>query len=257
MSPSFAASLIGLFVCALPPAASAAKMTLTPAADTYVSNASSDVTTPHGDEATWRIRYAANNSSNRLGYIRFDLDSIGDDIITEAALTFTYTGRSNSDNNLATITVFGLNASYTPSDDKLGFDWSEDMVNAQAPRPASGNGTIPDYFTTIGTFQIDAANPPAAGTTYSITSTAFPELVTFLNTFRATAPEASKDDITFIIRTSDGTFFSFASKENTSYESPTTLVLIHAPIPEPATWVALAGLATLASAIYIRIRSKR
>lgn len=204
----------------------------TPAADSFVSVFYPD--TNYGDETTWRTRFSASTSSQRLGYVRFDLDDLITGQVSDATLSVVYTGRTNATGDETTLTVFGLNHDYTPTSGKLGLDWGElALTNDNAPWAASGSGSVPSIVTTLGSVSIPVAEAPAAGTVYSIST---PELISFINTFQ----ENGINDMTFIFRSSGGTFLQFASKENLTYDPTSLSVTI---VPESSTLALAFGLA--------------
>lgn len=252
------ASLLGLLACALPSSASAADTVtknFTSVADTYVSvsTTGSESTTPHGEDTTIRTRYGANASSQRLGYVRFDLASLPVTQIESANVTFTYTNLTNADGSSADITVFALASSYVPTPGKLGFDWDEDeMVNGNAPWAASGSSTIPSFVTTIGSFSVSVSPKPTAGASYSLTGSALTTLRNFINESIA----AGNTDITFILRSSGGTMFYFATKEHAtaSYWPTLSVTYTTGSIPEPGMWAAFAGIAMLIAGFILKRR---
>lgn len=221
----------------------------TPAADSFVSVGHTD--TNYGAETTWKTRYGANNSSQRLGYVRFDLNDQLLGSVSDATLTVTYASRSNVDaaSATATVNVYGLKSSYIAPEGRLGFDWAESaLTNANAPWAASGSGVPPASVELLGSFTVSVDPAEAAGATFSISGTA---LATFLESHRATG----NNDVTFIFRSSTGTFFSFASKENTTYAAPSLTVTVNpSSIPEPASFATVLGAAILAAGAFRRRR---
>lgn len=260
MSPVIRVSLACISALALCRAtsASASAATIhydTPAADTYVSNGGTDnsqANTNFGTETSWRTRYPNHNSSNRKGYVRFDLDDRLTSTVESATLTVRYTSLTNADGTEAIVQVYGLNHDFQPAEDQLGLDWSETaLTSANSPWPARGSNTIPDFVTYLGSFTISVNPAPAVGSVFSIST---PELAAFLETFRL----AEENNLTFIFRSTTGTFFSFASKENTTY-LPTTLTVVTATssVPEASSSAMLAGAGALAFCATTRRRVRR
>lgn len=227
----------------------------TPAADTYVSNGGTDnsqAVLNYGTETSWRTRYPNHNSSNRKGYVRFDLNDQLTSTVQSATLTVRYLSLSNADGTEATVQVFGLNHNYQPAEGQLGLDWAETaLTNVNAPWPARGSNTIPDFVTYLGSFTISVNPAPAVGSVFSIST---PELAEFLETFRLNG----ENNVTFIFRSSSGTFFSFAAKENTTY-LPTSLTVTTATsnIPEASSSAVLAGVGVLGFCATTRRRGRR
>lgn len=240
-------TLVSILATLLSPVYIQAQSTIvydTPAADTYVSVSNPD--TNYGSDPTWRTRFGANSSSQRLGYVRFDLDNRLTDQVTEATLSVTFTGRTNAVVGTSTLVVFGLNPNYTPPEGKLGLDWDELLLtNKNAPWPASGNGNPPAIVTLLGSVEIpvvDPADPNQVGTVYTIST---PELAAFIDTFR----QNNVNDITFIFRSTEGTFFHFASKENPDY-SPVSLSIT--TLPEPGAVALIMGSLVACLIVYRR-----
>ncbi len=225
-----AALAFGFFVCLGSIDAATVINYGTPAADTWVSNASGQGGLNYGTEETWRTRYYANNSSNRKGYVRFNLNSLLTESVQSATLSFTFVNLTNADGTSAPIEIYGLNYNYVPAEGKLGLDWSETALTSDnAPWAASGSGTVPAYVTYLGELTLPVDPKASAGTTFSLST---PELAAFLETFRVN----NENNVTFIFRSSQGTFFQFASKENTTYDPASLSITV---IPEPASSVLL------------------
>lgn len=225
-----------------------------PAADTYVSNGGSEGSqsgTNYGTETTWRTRYTNHNSSNRKGYVRFDLDGKLTATVESATLTLRYVSQTNAEGTSTTLQVYGLNHDFEPTQDQLGLDWSEtQLTNNNAPFPAKGGSTPPSYVTLLGSITIPVNPAATAGTEFSFST---PELASFLETFRL----SGEDNVTFIFLSAAGTFFSFASKENTSY-APTSLTVVTASsnIPEASSFTVVAGAAVAAFCATMRRRGR-
>jgi len=214
----------------------------TPAADTYVSVAAPD--TNYGT-AVSLITRSPNNSSGRLAYVRFDLDSRLTTAVTDATLSFTLNGITGNAGTEATVTVYGLNYDYAPGSGEPGLDWAEgSLTNSNAPWAASGSGSVSANVTALGTFTVSVDPEAAAGTLYSITGTA---LAAFLETFRVNGV----DDATFILRSNNSSLLYFASKEST-YDPASLTVITAAAVPEPSECALLAGAAMLTLALWRR-----
>lgn len=223
-----------------------------PVADTYVSNGGTDNSqagTNYGLETTWRTRYPNHNSSNRKGYIRFNLNDQLTAPVESATLTVRYTSLTNANGTEATVQVYGLNHDYEPADGKLGLDWAEtELTSDNAPWGAMGSNTVPAFVTNLGSFTISVSPTPSAGGEFSVSS---PELTAFIETFRVN----NENNITFIFRSTTSTFFSFAAKENEVYAAPSLSVTIGTSnIPEPSSFAVILGTAMLALVASRRIR---
>jgi hypothetical protein len=232
--------------------AGAAGATITTAngsgADSFIRRG--NATTNYGASGAVEVKYGAtNDSTNRKGYLKFDLTSLNNaasDNVSAASLKLVVSSFSDSDGTpktAATFTLFGL-VDGTTGEDFVEGDGGTDNNPAGEIRwdNAPGNVTSSDTGVTnvfeIGDFTI-------SNTLGSVATVNASSLVTFLNS-------DTNNVATFILvrKTQDqGLTTSFASKENTTYAAPTLEITL---VPEPS---ALSLLALPAAACLRRRRA--
>jgi hypothetical protein len=164
-------------------------------------------------------------TTNRKSWIAFDLSNPLLDLSSSATLSLTVgaetaRGRTVSNPNL-TISVFALNAGFTPGTGELGFDWSEGSISfSNAPGNNGGpNGADPADTTLIGSFFMPYGDP--AGTVYQVNLPDPGNYVQADGSLTLILASASESDSNA----------NLASSENETYNGPT---LSLATIPEPS-----------------------
>lgn len=252
---------VGLLILGFTASSTAAIITTatgTNGADAYIQFGTA--TTNYGSLDALTIKYGGNDTgtTNRKGYLRFDLSSITD-LVTDASLSLTLAlnngGSTNTTPQNFTFNVYGLNDGTTAGGGFLGEDWSESAITwSNAPAnitsgAGAGNAVKTGAGTTnggqtalLGSFSVNA--DPSGTTLLALSGT---NLVNFLN--------ADTDNRATLIITrtgwtsgggspapsQGGANSAFATKEHLTLSAPTLNVTV---IPEPST-LALAAIGLL------------
>ena len=258
---------LALAALALSSSVQAATLVLNPSADATVNYRSGNVasTTNFGTAADLDVYYAT-VPIWAMSYVRFDLSSLAGATITDATLTFTsitnignpgFTNQTRNDFLTTTrFAVYGL----LDVAGNTAQNWDETTITANSVRgDLSTTEIVSDTAatqleTTTRTVSFDNVGESVSGTGVgskaSVTGNSSSSLVSFLQG-RLNAG-ASIGLTTFIVDSTDltnGRGLAFGSRENTDPAVRPVLTLTYtAPIPEPSTWAAFAGLAGLAFA---------
>jgi hypothetical protein len=222
--------IVAATVCALI-ATSAQATVVLPNADAFVSTEINQDGN-HGTESALLIKNAAAGDNNdpgaqRKAYIRFDLSSLGTDLVSQSALKLHVSqslGQGFHDNVIGKMIGFSI---YGLNDGDAGESWDETLItwyNAPQNDQTSGSGLLPNT-THLGSFDLFETG---IGTDVDFSS---PALTSFLN-------DDTNDLLTLIVVRDffdpnvSGYVHQFYSREAGDELSPSLEVNV---VPEPAS----------------------
>jgi len=197
-------------------------------ADSFVQSGQADAN--FGGAANVVVKDAGSGTTNRKGYVRFDLSSINGPLVDAALLldvALNNQGGGGTTPQKQTVNVFGL------PDGDPGEAWDEMTLTwNNAPGNASNEGLDPSMIP-LGSFTV----PNTADAQVLFSSD---ELFDFI-----TADTDGLATLVLTRETPSGSWnLGFGSKENGSFAAPSLRLAVAAAVPEPSTFI-LAALGLL------------